>query len=151
VTSVAVRRSFPKVPGTPAGPRSRRQFDDEPIVIDRAQLSRDLLTALADGPLMKWQLRDRLHVNEGVIFRTLKKLRAEGHVKVVGKVADKRAWALTTWQRPVSTPVRAGTMTVVLPKKPKGPAESWWAIPNLSREEFSERRRRRDRELGPRE
>jgi hypothetical protein len=138
--------SHPKLPGTPTR-RARRQVDDEPAAIDRAQLACDLLTALEAGPLMKWELRERLHINEGIIFRALKKLKADGHVKIVGKVLDKRAWALVSWQRPVVEPVSAFKASLGY-LKPKGPTDSWWATPNLSWEEFTARRQARDRECG---
>jgi hypothetical protein len=80
----------------------------------------------------------------------LRRLRLEGHVKVVGKILDKRAWALTTWIRPVPVPqtTYADAAAAAVAKKPKGPKESWWAKPGMTREAFSEARRRRDRELG---
>lgn len=145
-----MRQSQPKVPGTP----TRRPIVDVDAtppcsIAAAAQLRRDLLAALQDGPLMKWELREQLHISETIIVRQLRRLRLEGHVKVVGKILDKRAWALTSWIRPVPVPQTTyADAAATVAKKPKGPTESWWATPGMTREEFSEARRRRDRELG---
>jgi hypothetical protein len=146
-----MRHSQPKVPGTP----TRRPIVDVDAtppcsIAAAAALRRDLLAALADGPLMKWELREKLHISETIIVRQLRRLRLEGHVKVVGKILDKRAWALTTWIRPVPVPqtTYADAAAAAVTKKPKGPKESWWATPGMTREDFIEARRRRDRELG---
>lgn len=58
--------SYPKLPGTPP---SRRPVVDEdpPVSIDTVQLERNTLAALQDGTLQKWELRERLHVDEQII------------------------------------------------------------------------------------
>jgi hypothetical protein len=152
VASTAVRRSFPKLPGTPK-PRPIVDVDaTHPTSIDAAaQLRRDLLAALQYGPRMKWELREQLHVPETIIVRQLRRLRIEGHVKVVGKVLDKRGWALKDWQRPTPTE-RYGPLSLSrtgeAPKKSKAPTESWWAKPGITREDFNQALQRRDQECG---
>lgn len=136
-----------KIPGTPPT-RSRRQFDDEPVSIDTDRLSGDILAALADGPLMKWELRERLHVNEVAILRQLQRLRDDGLVKVIGKVLDKRAWALSSWTQPAAAAVSAYKTHPGRPPTAKPPLDSWWARPHLTWEDFTRAREARDRERG---
>lgn len=142
------RRSFPRPQGTPA-PRSSRAGDVEPIVsINMDTLDREILAALADGPLMKWEIRERVHVDEQIIFRQLKKLKAAGKVKVTGKVLDKRAWALIGWQRPVAAPASGFATHPGRRPTAKGPSTSWWATPGLTRADFNQQLQRRDQECG---
>lgn len=119
-----------------------REPGDPTVTIDRAQLAQDILRSLAAGPLMKWQIREALHVNEGVILRVLMDLRQQGQVKVVGRNLDKRAWALRQWQPPLrpqgQTPAVPDASTAIREKKPPPVADSWWTRP-LTREQFQER------------
>lgn len=99
----------------------------EPAALDAA-----ILEQLADGPLMKWQLREALHEPESYLLKRLTSLKAAGQVKVVGKLLDKRAWALTTWtSAPVPTDQR---VSLGRPPAPP-PSTSWWI--GTSREEFA--------------
>lgn len=144
--------SHPKLPGTPSRRRPVVVADDRVgIHIDHQQLERDLLAALADGPLMKWELRERLHVDEQIIFRQLQRLKTAGQVKVTGQVLDKRAWALQSWQPPAAAPPisdRERAARLRSATKGKAPADSWWARPQMTREQFNDARETRDRELG---
>lgn len=97
-----------------------------------AALDAAILEQLATGPLMKWQLRQALHEPETYLLKRLQALKAAGQVKVVGKLLDKRAWALTTWTAPVPTEQR---ISLGRPKAAP-PSTSWWL--DLPREQFAE-------------
>jgi DNA-binding Lrp family transcriptional regulator len=93
-------------------------------------LDRAILEALADEPLAKWELRDRLHEPEHAVYKRLQALRDEGVVKPVGKRLAQRRWALASWQQP-APPVHRTTFedesTAVAARKPKPSTDSWWA------------------------
>lgn len=135
----------PKLPGETRRTVKYRDPEDRIIDVDRADVRRRILVALAAGPLMKWEVRERLHLNETLIKAELKRMKADGLVKVVGKVLDKRAWALRTWQPPLapSAPPYPNDDTAIRDKKPAPAADSWWTRPTLSRAQFQERARRR--------
>lgn len=118
-----------------------------------AQLEVAILDALAAGPLMKWELRERLHEPEPAIYKHLLALKAARQIKVVGRCLDKRAWALTTWQaadpkrqfNPAPTPKPRPKA-----EKPKAP-DSWWtnfAAPDSSWTDFTEAAKQRDQQAG---
>jgi hypothetical protein len=96
-----------------------------------AALDAAILEQLAGGPLMKWQLREALHEPESYLLKRLTSLKAAGRIKVVGKMLDKRAWALATWSAPMPPGQR---MSLGRPPAPK-PSTSWWI--GASREEFA--------------
>lgn len=138
---------YVKLPGERSLARSTVD-EARPDPIDPTQLRRDLLNALADGPVMKWQLHERLQVNEAAVYQQLQVLKAQRLVKVVGKKLDKRGWALVSWQPPVISEARARALADVdREQATKGPSGSWWARP-MSREEFRSAREARDRATG---
>lgn len=126
------------VPGTPRrrGPQPR-ESDISLLSRPMATLKAEILVLLEPGPRMKWQLRQTLHEPDVAILKALKELQAERQVKVVGKVLDKRAWALYAWKAPANVP-NPNARTAVTPK-PAPPAESWWtkhAAPDADRQGF---------------
>src|SRR5579862_4432601 len=83
-----------------------RDPDDRKVTIERAALRQQILAALTPGPLMKWQLREALHIPEHVILGELKYLHAAGVVKNVGIRLAERRWALASYQ-PAPIPTTA--------------------------------------------
>lgn len=63
-----------------------------------AALEVAILELLEPGPQFKWAIREALHEPEPYLVKHLKILRRAGMVKVVGKILDKRQWALESWQ-----------------------------------------------------
>lgn len=99
-----------------------------------AELDDAILALLTAGPLMKWQIREVLHEPEEYIWRRLKVLKLAGSVRTVGKVLDKRAWALAAWQ-PTPTPeTETRWVKDFVKPKPQAPSGSWWLV---SAEEFA--------------
>ena len=110
--------------------KSKRRYvaptDELPSVSTRteADLRLDILTALAGGPLLKSELRVRLHERERRVLTLLSKLRKEGRVKMVGSRLDARKWALTSW---VVAPTRHSHGVAFQPKPQPTQTGSWWA------------------------
>lgn len=99
-----------------------------------------ILNLLAAGPLMKWQLRERLQEPETLVKKTLVHLRASCVVKSVmlpGEGLNNRGWALITWERPA--PLRlvdpATTLKSRKQRHPPPSTDSFWL--NLPRERFT--------------
>lgn len=99
---------------------------------------------LANGPLYKWEIRERLHEPESVILRSLTVLRRAGEIKAVTRQhkgsLNSRAWALASYQRPaprapVDRPYNEFT-AIAKPKKERASVESWWV--SLPPDHFSE-------------
>ena len=118
---------------------------DQIIEIDRADVRRRIVVALAERqPLFKWELRERLHIAEQVIYRELQTLRHTGQVKAVGRRLTDRKWALVDWQPALvkaTAPLYPNDDTAIRTKKPEPASDSWWTRP-LTRAEFQERARR---------
>jgi hypothetical protein len=136
----------PKLPGNPRHATVKyRDPADRIIEIDRGIVRTRILAALVERqPLFKWELRERLHIAEQVIYRELQTLRATGKIKAVGRRLTDRKWALVNWQPAlvkVSAPL-PNENTAIRTKKPEPATDSWWTRPNLTREQFQERARR---------
>jgi hypothetical protein len=122
----------PLLPGNRRTVSSYRGPDDRPRTVDLAQLDRDLLQALADGPRGKWELQPILEMSEAVIGRQLRGLRARGLVKVIGRQLARRKWALVSYQAPAyvqgQAPVHPDALTAITSAKPISRG-SWWTDP----------------------
>jgi len=139
--------SRPQLPGNP-NRRTVKYRDpaDRIFEVDRTIGRQRILAALVERqPLFKWELRERLHIAEQVIYRELQTLRATGKVKAVGRRLTDRKWALVDWQPAlVKAPAPiANAQTVVAAPKREPATDSWWTRPDLTREQFQERARRR--------
>lgn len=56
-----------------------------------ADLDKAILKLLkANGPMMKWELREQLHEQDNHLYRRLSDLRAAKKVKVIGRTLIKR-------------------------------------------------------------
>lgn len=116
------------------------QWDRQLATRTDAELATAILNLLAAGPMMKWQLRERLHEPESVIDKTLVQLRASCQVKSVMLAKTglcNRGWALLDWQRPAPLQLVDPSTTLKSRKQPK-PApstDSFWL--NLPRERFT--------------
>jgi len=139
--------SRPQLPGNPHRRTVKyRDPADQIIQLDRADVRQRIFAALAtEQPLFKWQLRERLHIAEQVIYRELQTLRATGKVKAVGRRLTDRKWALVDWQPAlVKAPAPIANAQTVVPAPKRAPAtDSWWTRPELTREAFQDRARRR--------
>jgi len=116
----------PTLPGSRATV-TYRDVEDRRVTIDRDLVQQQILAALRHGPLQKWQLRERLHVPEPVVYDELQVLRAAGQVKAVGKRYTDRKWALASWTPP--PPVTTVSYDAVKPfvaPKPTPVTTSWW-------------------------
>lgn len=94
-----------------------------------AKIEAAVLKGLAAGPLMKWELREHLGINEAAIFAALQRLRDRKLVKWIGARRQSR-WCLVSY-------VEAGAPKVHLfngrrlnkfsiTPKSTAPATSWW-------------------------
>jgi len=130
----------PLLPGNRRTVTSYRGPDDRPRTVDLAQLDRDLLQALADGPRGKWELQPILEMSEDVIGRQLRQLRARGLVKIIGRQLARRKWALVSYQAPAyvqgQVPQHPDALTAITSAKPTASRGSWWV--GLGREQFQE-------------
>lgn len=116
------------------------------------ELDAAILDLLSAGPLMKWEIRDKLQEPEYAVHRRLLALKAAKRLKTVGKRLDKRCWALITWQSVARAAFNAAPKPKPQPKAetPKAP-DSWWtnfASPDSSWTEFTEAAKQRDRAAG---
>lgn len=142
-----------RTPVLPGAPRRRAPLLNEISgPYDRPALQQKILDALADGPLEKWRIRERIHEYEHRVGKELTALRHAGQVKRTG-LARQSKWALASWRPPAAAaPVQHPENTVV--RKRKAPADSWWARPNQTRADFNAALENRQKEmrdaLGPR-
>ncbi len=113
-------------------------------------LDAEILTLLAEGPQFRDVIRERLHEPTPHVQRALNRLRDAKQVKVVGKGARHRKWALRTWVPLEKSPWRKFGVAESA-KKPQKTTESWWATPQAqeSRAEFGKARAGRQPEMAP--
>lgn len=127
-----LRASHPRLPGhvPPRHAVSPLVLAPSPLIL--ARIKRDLLRALAAGPLPLRKLAGPLALAPGHVREVLNELLIARAVKRLGRHRHAR-WALLAWTGPViayaspfSRTLSADDMKPFIAPKPRPPAVSWW-------------------------
>ncbi|HYM25514.1 MAG TPA: hypothetical protein VEU08_19985 [Vicinamibacterales bacterium] len=101
-----------------------------------------------EGPQHKWEVRERLGINDAAIYAALQRLRERKRVKWIG-IRRQSRWCLMEYIEPAGkkkAPLFAGggrrpTNKIAITPKASAPATSWWT--NRDREAFAAAARER--------